>query len=242
MLVTSKRTLIVIVGCVFLLYALSALESEDEGADESWLNNLKRQLGGVMDKVLGNARLTKARVNAAGVVLDTVPELQAQASEVVGYAVSADALTLSRAIASEAGKDDTVASRLYRCHVIINLASRSGLSVTNLALKHTSTARNGHYGKQIGGAFATSKDSYAEDLTIAQLALTQRGLSQDPTGGAFQFSDKHGFGVQAGTSEWEEHVAVRKGEGKTGANLPDAPKSLVFWYKGFLPGQATKAV
>jgi hypothetical protein len=188
----------------------------------------------VSSLVTGNKRLTVAKVNEAGVVIDTPDSLNAKAVSVIGRDVDVDSYSLARAIRSESSTLESDSSKLYRAHVLVNLANSRGLSLTQLALSHTNPDRDGHYGRQIGGAFATTQDPYVRDLELAEQARSE----SDSTGGAIQFSDRNAFGIQAGTTNWSNHVAQRESEGKTGGTLLGAPDTLVFWWRGFLPPNA----
>jgi len=213
----------------------SADPSDDEGPIQSFITTVSTLVDLIQSQVTGDRRLTSAKKNAAGVVLDTVDDLVSAAETVVGRSIDRDAYSLARALRSEGGNESETSKR-YRAAVILNQARSRGLSVTSLALLHTNAARNGHYGKQIGAAFATSEDPFESDLAIAESA----DVDNDPTGGAIQFSDKGGFsGIQEGTSTWSEHVAQRISEGKSGGTLPDARRGLVFWWRGFIPKFAT---
>jgi hypothetical protein len=224
-------------------YAILKLASDRDSADandedESFFG-LIRTVETIFDLAqslaTGDRRLTSARKNSAGVVLDSPDELVTAATELLGRPVDKDRYSLARALRSEGGNESDQ-SKGYRASVILNQAKSRGLSVTQLALLHTNPARDGHYGKQIGGAFATTQDPFESDLFVAESA----DPSADTTGGAIQFSDRDSFGVQEGTSNWSEHVAQRQSEGKIGAILPGARSGLVFWYRGFLPSFATR--
>lgn len=213
-------------------------DSADPFDEESLPLSLTRGISSGIDYVgavvTGNQRLSSARKNIAGVVLDTSADLIFQAESILGRPVGSDAYTLARAVRSEGGSESEF-SKCLRAHVLINLARQRGMTVTALGLLHTAPARNGHYGRQIGGAFSTSEDPYTSDLQVGEDALAD---SADPTGGSIQFSDRSAFGVQEGTSSWQNHVASRYAEGKKGATLAGARSGLVFWYKGFLPANA----
>ena len=234
---------VIVAGGTALLYGVGKVlartsDDADPTEGEFWpitlFENIDNAANLISSVVTGNRRLTVAKVNAAGVVLDTPSGLVQSAATVVDRDVDTDSYSLARAIRSEASSGESESSKLYRAHVIINLANSRGLTVTQLALAHTNPDRDGHYGRQIGGAFATTQDPYVRDLELAEQARSE----SDSTGGAIQFSDRNAFGVQAGTTNWSNHVAQRESEGKTGGLLPGAPSTLVFWWRGFLPSNA----
>lgn len=236
------RPICIVAGGAAVLYAggkLLARTSDDADPTEGefWpitlLSNIDSAVNVLSSAVTGNRRLTVARVNQAGVVLDSPDVLTQQAVRVVGRDVDRDSYSLARALRSEAGEESDT-SKLYRAHVLINQSNGRGLTLTQLALAHTNPDRDGRYGRQIGAAFATTQDPYVRDLELAEQARSE----SDSTGGAIQFSDRNAFGVQAGTTNWSNHVVQRESEGKTGATLVGAPDSLVFWWRGFLPANA----
>ena len=233
----------IVAGGAALLYGAGKLfartsDDADPTEGEFWpitlFENIDNAANLLSSIVTGNRRLTVAKVNEAGVVLDSPGALVESASRVVGRSVDVDSYSLGRALRSEASSGESESSKLYRAHVLINLANSRGLTLTQLALSHTNPNRDGHYGRQIGGAFATTNDPYVRDLELAEQARSE----SDSTGGAIQFSDRNAFGVQEGTTNWSEHVAQRESEGKTGGLLPGAPSTLVFWWRGFLPSNA----
>ncbi len=237
------RPICIIAGGTVLLYAAGKVLSRtrddaDPTESEFWpltlFENLDSAINLVSSVVTGNRRLTVAKLNQAGVVLDSPVDLASRASTTVGRDVDVDSYSLARAIVSEASSGESDTSKLYRAHVLINLSNSRGLSLTQLATAHTNPDRDGHYGRQIGGTFATTADPYVRDLELAELARSE----SDSTGGAIQFSDRNAFGIQAGTTDWSNHVAQRESEGKAGGTLPGSPGTLVFWWRGFLPTNA----
>lgn len=232
-----------VLGGAAVLYGAGKLlartsDDADPSSDQFWpitlLSNIDAAANLLSSLVTGNRRLTVAKVNEAGVVLDIPSTLVESASRVVGRDITLDSYSLARALASEAGSGESDTSKLYRAHVLINQANSRGLSLTQLALAHTNPNRDGRYGRQIGGAFATTQDPYVRDLELAEQARSE----SDSTGGAIQFSDRNAFGIQAGTTNWSNHVAQRESEGKTGGTLSGASNTLVFWWRGFLPANA----
>lgn len=237
------RPICIVAGGAVLLYAagkafVRTRDDADATEGEFWpftlFENIDAAANLLTSVVTGNRRLTVAKLNEAGVVLDDPADLVARAAAVVGREVDADSYSLARALRSESGGDESDTAKLYRAHVLINLASSRGLTLTQLALAHTNPNRDGRYGRQIGGAFATTQDPYVRELELAEKARSE----SDSTGGAIQFSDQLAFGIQAGTTDWRSHVAQRESEGKAGGILPGAPTTLVFWWRGFIPANA----
>jgi hypothetical protein len=118
------------------------------------------------------------------------------------------------------------------CHVVCNQAATLGWGVTTTVQYHKTSSRAEHYGAQISGRVASGEDPYECDLAAAEYALAQRARGEDPTGGASNFVDVRAFGVQEGTGSFSELVEAWAAEGKRPGTLPDAPSSLVFFWKG----------
>lgn len=194
-------------------------------------------LPALVDVVDRGKRLSVCTVNASGVVAESAEDLTAQAAAVVGRAVDLDAYSLARMVRSEEGRAGQIA-KVYLCHVMLNQARALGWSVTGTIEFHTTPSRADHYGSQTSGRVASGADPYESDLAAAEYAQAQRAQGIDPTGGASNFVDQRAFGVQAGTGSFWELVDRWAAEGKRPGVLPDAPASLVFFWRGALPPQA----
>jgi len=191
----------------------------------------------LVDVVSRGARLTTAAVDASGIVTTPDYELLSQAAAVVGRDVDRDAYSLARMVRSEEGAAGQIA-KTYLCHVMMNQADAAGLGITEIIQRHNQAARNGHYGAQISGAVASGQDPYESDLAAAEYALSQRANGDDPTAGATNFVDKRAFGVQAGTSTFDDLVSRWGADGRAPGNLPDASPNLVFFWRGSVPDVA----
>lgn len=190
----------------------------------------------LLDFAQRGRRLTTCTV-VDGVVQETPAELAAAAAAVMGRAVSEDALALALMCRAEGGSGGQI-QKVYRCHVAINQARALGWSVVEVITYHQTPARARRFGEQITGRFASGRDCWESDLAAAEYALAQRERGEDPTAGAVNFVDIGGFGAQAGTGSFESVVQKWAADGKVPGTLPDAPSSLVFFWRGRLPGIA----
>jgi len=187
------------------------------------------------DDAFRGAQLTRATVDADGVVLESAEELARQASEALGREVSIEAQALARVCRSEEGRAGQRA-KTYLCHVMLNQAGGRDIVATIQA--HNTTKRNGHFGAQISGAVASGADPFESDLNAAEYALAERAQGIDPTNGATNFVDRRAFGVQAGTGSFEDLLARWGAAGKVPGRLPDAPDNLIFFWAGSVPDGA----
>lgn len=187
----------------------------------------------LMDVVQRGRRLTTCTV-VDGVVQESPAELAAAAAAVVGRDVSEDALALALMARAEGGSGGQI-SKVYRCHVAINQARALGWSVVEVITYHQTPSRARRFGAQTSGRFASGRDCWESDLQAGEYALAQRARGEDPTGGAVNFVDVGGFGVQEGTGSFESVVEKWAADGKVPGTLPDAPSGLVFFWRGQRP-------
>ena len=184
----------------------------------------------VVDVVARGRRLTSETV-AGGVVQESVDDLVAQAAAVLGRDVDADALALALMCRAEEGEAGQI-TKVALCHVVCNQADTLGWSPLKLVQYHKSGA---HFGAQSGGRVASGRDCYENDLAAAELALDQRAAGLDSTGGATNFVNRDAFGVQEGSSTFDDWDAEMRGEGKVGGTLPGTSSALVFYWRKAVP-------
>jgi hypothetical protein len=196
-------------------------------------------LPALVDVVERGRRLSVDVETASGIVTSVDSVLLAQAAAIVGRPVAPEAYALARVCRSDEGRAGQIA-KTYLCHVLMNQADSLGWGIVRTVQFHTTAARDEHYGAQISGRVASGEDPYESDLAAAEYAVAQRAQGLDPTAGATNFVDKRAFGVQEGTGSFEDLVAVWGSEGKSPGNLPGAPASLVFFWRGHVPDVATE--
>jgi hypothetical protein len=189
--------------------------------------------GMISDVAERGRQLTKSTVNAAGVVTDEPQALVDAASATLGRPVDPEAYALARMVRSEEGSAGQI-TKVYLANVAQNQARALGWSVWNLMLFHKAAERSGWFGRQISGRFATTADPFESDLAAAEWALS----NPDQTGGATNFVDRRGFGVQEGTGSFQDFVQEMAAEGKVPGVLPSAPSKLVFFWRTRLPDEA----
>jgi hypothetical protein len=183
----------------------------------------------VRDFVQRGRRLTSSSKRDDGVIVETPSELASLAGDDIGRDVAVEAYALARMIRSEAGNRD-VAEKVAVAWVAVNDAFALGWALLRTLTYHTAAARNGRFGPQIGGRYATTSDPYENDLAIAEAVLA--GELDDPTGGATKFVHRNAFGTQPGTRTFEEVSAAWLAEGYVAAELPDVASDFVVFRKG----------
>lgn len=187
----------------------------------------------VVDVVARGSRLTNVTV-VGGVVQESAETLAAQAASVVGRDVDTDAIALALMCRSEEGSAGQV-TKVALCHVACNQADALGWTPLQLVQYHKGTGRARHFGQQITGRVASDEDCYEDDLLAAETALGQRAEDLDTTGGAMNFVNRGAFGVQPGSTTFEEWEATMANEGKVGGTLPGTARGLVFYWRGSVP-------
>ena len=188
------------------------------------------------DVVTKGRRLTTCTTTDEGVVVEEPDDLLVQASETLGRSISADAYSLARMVRSEGGSSDYGTKVRLAC-VAINQARALGWSVRGVIVYHKTSWRNGRYGAQISGRFASGSDPYEIDLRAAEEAL-----QGDVTGGATNFAHQGAFGVQAGTaSSIDSFVRTLAAEGKVPGHYPPDTNTVFFW-RGKVPGGAEEGL
>lgn len=190
----------------------------------------------VSDLVGSGQRLTTSSTNSDGVVLQDPDHLLAEACETVGRDISADAYALARMVRSEAGSSDLL-TKVRLANVAMNQARSLGWSVYDVIVYHKTASRDGRYGAQISGRFASTRDPYESDLEAAEKAL-----QGDITGGATNFAHQSAFGKQLGTaSNIQPFVDTLASEGKVpGYYSPDS--NLIFFWRGSVPDDAVEGL
>ncbi len=164
-----------------------------------------------------------------GVVEQDPDDLLIDACGIVGREISPDAYALARMVRSEAGSAGKL-TKVRLANVAMNQARALGWSVYNVVVYHKTATRDGRYGAQISGRFASSRDPYESDLLAAEEAL-----QGDITGGATNFAHQSAFGKQLGTaSNIQPFVDTLASEGKVpGFYAPDS--NLIFFWRGSVP-------
>lgn len=149
-------------------------------------------------------RLSRSTMDGNSVVQDPA-DLLAQASKTLGRDVDPDAYALARMIRSEASSGSVV-EKTTVAFVAVKDRDRHGWSML-----YTVAGPDYRFGRQIGWRYATSKDPYEIDLQVAEAVLA--GRVADPAPGALKFVHVSAFGVQAGTSSYDELVTRWAAEG-----------------------------
>lgn len=191
----------------------------------------------VLSDLVGSGRkLTISEQDENGVVTDSPDYLLSEAINTLGRDISHDAYALARMVRSEAGAAD-LTTKVRLANVAMNQARALGWSVYDVIVYHKTAFRDGRYGAQISGRFASSRDPYEIDLRAAEEAL--RG---DITGGATNFAHQSAFGKQLGTaSSIQPFVDTMAAEGKVpGYFAPDS--NLVFFWRGRVPNDAVEGL
>ncbi len=185
----------------------------------------------VTDFVGAGKKLTTSTRDSDGVVEQDPYELRAAAARTVGRDVSDDAYALARMVRSEAGSAD-LQTKVRLANVAMNQARRLGWSVYDVIVYHKTESRNGYYGAQISGRFASSQDPYEIDLKAAEIAL-----QGDTTNGATNFAHQSAFGKQLGTaSSIQPFVNTMASEGKVPGYYPPDSNLIFFWPKNVPDG------
>jgi hypothetical protein len=157
-------------------------------------------------------RLTTTTPDDLGIIQESPAGLAAKASAVAGRPVSLRAYAVARMLRSEAG--ERTAEKPFLVGVAVNDARKLGWPLDQLMLFHTASARAGKFGKQISGRYATTKDPYEIDLTIAESVLGEIDLGGgNPAGSARKFVHKNAFGIQEGTRTFSAVTAEWAMEG-----------------------------
>lgn len=188
------------------------------------------------DLVGSGRKLSTSILDEDNIVTNDPEQLRREAEDIIGQSVSADAYALARMVRSEAGSAD-LTTKVRLANVAINQARALGWSPYDVIVYHKTAARDGRYGAQISGRFASSRDPYEVDLKAALQAL--RG---DITGGATNFAHQNAFGKQLGTaSNIQPFVDTLAKEGKVpGYYPPDS--NLVFFWRGGVPDDAEEGL
>lgn len=191
----------------------------------------------VLTDLIGSGRkLSTSHQDTNGVVTEDPDDLLVQATNVIGRTISQDAYALARMVRSEAGAAD-LTTKVRLANVAMNQARALGWSVYDTITYHQTAFRDGRFGAQISGRFASSKDPYEIDLKAAEQAL-----QGDITGGATNFAHRSAFGKQLGTaSNIQPFVDTMASEGKVpGYYAPDS--NLVFFWRGSVPDGVTEGL
>jgi hypothetical protein len=190
---------------------------------------------GAVTNVFSRGNRLNHTTTVAGVVPDDPQELIDEASAVLGRPIDADTYALARM-----GRSEGIDGMEYRMHVALNdLADLQGRYGTNIyssvlaLMVHSKNAiADGHFSDQgLGKRYATPRDPYAGDVLLAERVQADHAAGTDPTGGATKFVDKDSFGVQAGTSSYEDQVSAWADEGLVPMNLPGASDNFVVFYR-----------
>jgi len=188
------------------------------------------------DLVGSGKRLTVCTTDSSSIVLEEPEALLSEAVSVVGRDISPDAYALARMVRSEAGASDLTTKVRLAC-VAMNQASALGWSPYDVIVYHKTAARNGRYGAQISGRFASTRDPYEIDLKAAEQAL--RG---DVTNGAINFAHQSAFGKQLGTaSSIQPFVDTLAQEGKV-PGYYGSDSNLIFFWRGSVPDDANEGL
>ena len=187
----------------------------------------------ITDVVERGAKLSDS-TNVDGVIAEGPEVLATMMSAVAGREVSVDACSLARMVRSEQGRSGQI-TKVLCCHVVANQAAAEGRSITAICLLHSDPRRSGHYGEQITGRVATDEDPYESDLAAAEHALAERAEGIDRTAGATNFVNRGAFGVQPGTTSFEELRARWAARGKVPGKIPGADVGMVFFWDGSVP-------
>lgn len=191
----------------------------------------------VLTDLVGSGRkLSTSTRDDAGVVEQEPDDLRAQAESTMGRDVSEDAYALARMVRSEAGSAD-LTTKVRLANVAINQAHALGWSPYQVIVFHNTPSRDGRYGKQISGRFASTLDPYEVDLKAAEQAL-----QGDITGGATNFAHQSAFGKQLGTaSNIQPFVDTLASEGKVPGYF-GSDSNLIFFWRGSVPDGVTEGL
>lgn len=182
-----------------------------------------------VDLVDRGRRLTKSTTNAAGVVLEAPEELVAAAGRLLGRTVTLDAYAMARVVRSEVGTRASV-EKVAVAWVLRNDAADLNWSIARAVTFHRTASRDGRFGRQTSGRYASGLDPYESDLNIAESVLSAH--FPDPTRGALKFVHKAAFGVQAGTRTYEEVLAEWRREGLEPRSVHGAADDFVVFTRG----------
>jgi hypothetical protein len=193
---------------------------------------LDKAVNTISDITERGRRLSDSHIDARGIVTEDPVSLRAQAQSILKRDISADAYAAARMVRSEDGSASTL-TKARLVGVAMNQARKLGWSVDRLIRFHTDAQRDGRFGLQITGRFASTRDPYENDLAAAELALSLG----DQTEGAMNFAHRNAFGIQPGTGTFESFVATMRNEGKRGGVFPES-SNLVFFWRGDVPAIA----
>ena len=185
-------------------------------------------LDSVTDPLVRGARLNHTAINAQGYNADDPYALIGEATEIYGDDVTEDQYALARS-----GRSEGVNGMEARMHVMCNQADRAGLSVFALTVR--GGAKDGYFAHPAGRRWASDRDPYAGDVTLARRVLANRQQGQDPTGGASNFYDVSGFGKQEGTGSEEAKRQEWLAQGLAPYYYPGASRDFVLWRPGSPP-------
>ena len=177
-------------------------------------------LSGGGDVVIDVARRGRRLTDAPGETEETPDALAAAAGAVVGREVTPEAYVLARMLRSEAGSGNLVHKSAV-AHVALNDANEHGWSLLHTLMVHNDGDR---LGAQRGGRYATSRDPYEVDLEVAEAVMG--GRLADPTNGAVKFVHVSAFGVQPGTTTFDDVVVRWAREGLVPSEVDGAGSDL----------------
>lgn len=196
-----------------------------------------RGVGDFMSDLVGaGRRLTVSATDNEGIVIEEPEALRLEACETLGEEVSADEYALARMVRSENGSASLETKVRLAC-VAVNQARALRWSPYEVIVYHKTASRNGRYGRQISGRFASTRDPFEIDLKAARLAL-----AGDVTDGATNFAHQSAFGKQLGAaSSIQPFVDTMAAEGKVPGYYP--PNSdLIFFWRGSVPDGAKEGL
>ncbi len=192
----------------------------------------------VLDALERGKRLTVSTISDGrdprvpkGVVLDDPNDLLETACSTLGFRISLAVMSKARVARSEDG-DAHWKTKVRICNVVQNQADRLGWTDEQVVLYHTGAGRENRYGRQITGRFASIADPYESDVKIAQ-----RAEQEDMSLGATNFAHPRAFGVQEGTTTFEDFVATMADENKFPGVFPESD-TIVFFWRGNVPDGA----
>jgi hypothetical protein len=179
----------------------------------------------IVDLVGRGRRLNDTSGNLVDLTIQVAPDdLAAAAGDVMGRAVSVDALALARMARSEEGSAPRETKALL-CHVACNDAAAHGWSILHAITVSSVPARSGLFGNQTSRRYSSVSDPYEEDLLVAEGVIAARasgGGDADPTGGAVKFYNRGKLLKSDPPPSWYD-------EGLTSYNVPPAPDRLLFF-------------
>lgn len=190
------------------------------------------------DLVGAGKRLSSSTRDDAGIVVEDPEELREQAATAsgLGSELTSDTYALARMVRSEAGSADLTTKVRLAC-VAINQARALGWSPYDVIVYHKSGSRDGRYGSQITGRFASGSDPYEIDVKAAVLAQ-----QNDITNGATNFAHQNAFGKQLGTaSSIQPFVDTLAQEGKVPGYFPP-DSNLIFFWRDSVPSGAKEGL